>query len=846
MPSTTNNSTGLTDNIVRSIIEKCGYIISKTQTEDSREEIKKSYDDLNLSNLSKDFLEGREIFSLWNHQYLALKAAKEGKNICVTTSTSSGKSEIFILSALEILAKSPDAKILAVYPMKALNRQQVIRWQKAYDSVGKIDGDTPMNERVDILQNKRVVVMTPDVIHAWLLNRLNDSKIKDAIANFISNISLIVVDELHLYKGLFGTNSAYLFRRLNNVRRLLRKKDDLAQYITASATLPGACEHSFNITGAQDFIEIGLDVDGSPMSEKTFFFIKPFDPSVVPNLGVLIGEFAQIDEAKTITFTESRQKTGRLGNYLDKNGTDGIYTYRSGYEAKEADAIARAMEEGNFKGVISTSALEIGIDIDGLDVAIIADMPYDKNSYQQRIGRVGRGQCKRSYVIVVNDDNSFSSELLFEVFDCDIDKVLPNYEPALYLEDKNVQSIQALTHVGYDDCEYKQWKRPGAMHQAFSGKELFPESFGILCDNVLKGQGDEIYQRYEMRCDNPHLAYTLRRFDEQYTIKPTVDSRNVPEEQISRQQVATEGYPKAIRYTVHDGQQTKERIKSVDTRERVVYASQTNSPTSTTPKQRSYVIPNFNLDQRMGTIEFGSCIVFNLQLKEHHTIYGYYEISGTSQEYHPYDLNKRLYLPALNTTGTVIFHPAFNKKNVDVGDIATILSEVFLRFRAFDRTDISHIGGYLFDDFEKGLLHARDKFVALYDTNELNITKKLLDENLLKELMIYIKEHMDVITSTLCPLSVDTRAALMELCDTIIEETAQTEEITVGQKKVIKLGSKMQYHFPDGEETAECRFVGKGNQEDTCNIVRLDTGEYLSDVPMDCLEPTSETEYITE
>lgn len=271
------NKPSLDKQTVKALIEECGYMVCHTETERGREEEKQSYSDLNLSAVSTNYLEGREIIQLWKHQYLAVKAAKEGKNVCVTTSTSSGKSEIFILSALELLAKDPNAKVLAVYPMKALNRQQVRRWQKAYgeDKIGKIDGDTKMDDRLHILQTKRVVIMTPDVIHAWLLDNLNETIFGngDIIKDFIRNISLVVIDELHLYKGMFGTNSAYLFRRLNNVRCLLRGTHDIAQYITASATLPNACEHSFNITGAKNFVEIGMDLDGSPMYEKTFFFV---------------------------------------------------------------------------------------------------------------------------------------------------------------------------------------------------------------------------------------------------------------------------------------------------------------------------------------------------------------------------------------------------------------------------------------------------------------------------------------------------------------------------------------------------------------------------------------------
>lgn len=162
--------------------------------------------------------------------------------------------------------------------MKALNRQQLERWEKTGFKVGKIDGDITDSEvRKAVLQNSQIVVVTPDVMHAFLLGRLNDNIVGNVIQDFIKNISLIIIDELHLFKGVFGTNSAYLFRRFNNIRRLLRKDKDFAQYITASATLPNAVEHSFNITGVTGFEEIGIQQDASPMAEKIFYFIEQDD-----------------------------------------------------------------------------------------------------------------------------------------------------------------------------------------------------------------------------------------------------------------------------------------------------------------------------------------------------------------------------------------------------------------------------------------------------------------------------------------------------------------------------------------------------------------------------------------
>ena len=188
--------------VIENIIRSNGFDICHKVNEQGREAESISYEDLELSVHSIDFLKKRGILSLWKHQYLAIKEAKAGKNVCVTTSTSSGKTEIFQLSAIEVLEKQPDSKILAVYPMKALNRQQVERWEKTGFKVGKIDGDTAMSDRIQILQNCQIAVMTPDVIHTFLLGNLNDRKTGKIICQFIRSLSMLIIDELHLYKGI--------------------------------------------------------------------------------------------------------------------------------------------------------------------------------------------------------------------------------------------------------------------------------------------------------------------------------------------------------------------------------------------------------------------------------------------------------------------------------------------------------------------------------------------------------------------------------------------------------------------------------------------------------------------
>jgi len=173
------------ENYIRSV----GFNICHKYTQPKRESKSTSYDDKGLSKNSVKFLHNRNIPELWTHQYSAIQSSISGKNVCVTTSTSSGKSEIFQVSAIEELTKHSKGKVLAVYPMKALNRQQLERWSVTGLSVGKIDGDNhSIEDRRRALEENKIIVMTPDVIHSFLLGRLNDSIIGKVIRDFIREI----------------------------------------------------------------------------------------------------------------------------------------------------------------------------------------------------------------------------------------------------------------------------------------------------------------------------------------------------------------------------------------------------------------------------------------------------------------------------------------------------------------------------------------------------------------------------------------------------------------------------------------------------------------------------------
>ena len=842
---------------IKSIIIANGFKICKEKREDKRDAISVSYSDLNLSKQSISFLKGKDINTLWEHQYLAIKKAKEGKNLCITTSTSSGKTEIFQIIAIEKLKKSPDTKILAIYPMKALNRQQLERWEKTGFKVGKIDGDVTDSEaRKAVLQNSQIVVVTPDVMHAFLLGRLNDNTVGNAIQDFIKNISLIIIDELHLFKGVFGTNSAYLFRRFNNIRRLLRKDKDFAQYITASATLPNAVEHSFNITGVTGFEEIGIQQDASPMAEKIFYFIEQDD--VNADVVNLMYDFSTVNDAKSITFVEGRQRAGELAHQLEQmvsdNETDsGIYPYRAGYETESVNIITEKLNKGDFRGIISTSALEIGIDIDGLNIAIIADMPYDKNSYMQRIGRVGRFGCEKSYVIVVKT-NSFASQLLFDEqkYNYDIDKVLPNYEPALYLEDKTVQNNHALCHVGNTDyCEYAKWRKEFNQAQQFDDGGCFPSSFAKLCQDILTGQESENYLAKENNLVGaPQIAYPLRFISDIYKILSAKGEKNfIPKESITREQVVTEGYEGAVRNTLYKGKHIRERVRYINFSKREInVAREWNDYLSTSPQISRYIIPNFNKDFRYRTIYFGDAKIYNLSVKEYYNIYGYWENHNKKREYFRYKSSdgnaKILRIPSFNTTGVVFFHPSLNAQGVSRQDIATILFEVFLRQRAFERNDINYRGGRLFNGND--ILKRDDCFVAIYDANDLNLTSRTLDEHLLKQIFEYITDNMGVITASVCPnITPETVDALNNLCQSVLNNEADSDYKDLGKERKFKKKTEVIYRMPskgDPEVFNEYKCIIAARDEDGTYTILLN-GEPKFDIPADCIEPTENTEY---
>lgn len=849
---------------IEQLICNSGYSISHIQHETKREEITLPLNELPLCETTLDFLKNkRHINNLWKHQQLAIQSVLNGNNVCVTTSTSSGKTEIFQVSCLEILHSNPEAKVLAVYPMKALNRQQCSRWQKTGLKVGRIDGEiTDYNSRLTILQENQVVVMTPDTIHAYLLANINNKIHGNSIKSFISHIAIIVIDELHLYKGLFGTNCAYLFRRLNNIRRLLRKDHSYPQYITASATLPSATEHSYNITGAKDFIEIGEKDDGSPVASRTIYYIESKANSVSNSVSNLIKSFTEVPKAKSITFVEGRQKAGNMANsainstlnIINDCSSSGIYPFRAGYESETIDKITSLMNKADFKGIISTSALEIGMDIDGVNIVIIADMPQDINSFQQRVGRAGRYGCNKSYIFIIKGED-LSSKLLFEKCEFNIKKVLPAYEPALYLENKAVQNIHALLHVGdHEDCECAMFTRRVNSNRKFDGYDYFPHSFVELCNDVISGNSSSDYDSLIQY--RPHTEYQLRYFGKQYDIIPsTTENALLPmKEHIGREQIATEGYLYCLRNTLKGNMRIKEKVVNINlnTREIIVRkATSIDQSAITKSYHRPFIIPNFRNEYRYESIKYGDTLLYNLRVVEHHYIYGYYySLPNREKIYKKY--NAPIRIPPLPTTGTIIFHPSFNKGGVKTSAIADIIFTAFLQLNAFDSNDIKRSGEKLYNGNE--IVKENSKFVVIYDVTMLNLTRRIIERKNLNQLFTYLKINKEVIINTLFPerLNDDTVNALDALCNDILNVVPNRCNEKINSITILKALTNVTYYEKDSSEAFEDDEKSEGkpaifvqydsNDRTTATIIANEI--VLRNIPLDFISPIEgKTEY---
>lgn len=346
-----------------------------------------------LSPVVRQALHDVGIDALYIHQRDALFAAFDGPTI-VTTGTASGKSLCFQLPTLEMLAHDPKARALYLYPTKALAQDQA-RAINAFGLTKQIrpaiyDGDTPSRERPAIRRRSNLVITNPDMLHVGILPH------HAAWADLFSNLAFVVVDEAHVYRGVFGSHVANVLRRLRRAAAIYGTEP---RFLLASATIANPTELAQRLTGLP---EINLvDNDSAPRAARRVAIWNP--PLLDEQLGVRASALAEAAElfaelisagARTICFMKSRKGVELIlrmaSDRLEPGLADRISPYRGGYTTAQRHEIEAKLVSGELLGVIATDALELGIDIGQLDAAICVTFPGTVASLRQMWGRAGR------------------------------------------------------------------------------------------------------------------------------------------------------------------------------------------------------------------------------------------------------------------------------------------------------------------------------------------------------------------------------------------------------------------------------------------------------------------------
>lgn len=365
-----------------------------------------------------DLLQKKGITKLYSHQAEALEKVRKGDDLVVVTPTASGKTLCYNLPVLNTLLENEEARALYLFPTKALAQDQVaelISWSEELG--GKIktytyDGDTPVDARTAIRQAGSIVVTNPDMLHAGILPH------HTKWMRLFENLKYVVIDELHIYRGVFGSHVANVLRRLQRICRFYGA-DPL--FICTSATIANPQEHGAALLGRPVAM---ITENGAPRGKKEIIFYNP--PVVNKPLGIRRSSLLEAQalanellEAKipTIIFARSRLNTEVLVTYLRRSfhrlGQDEIIrAYRGGYLPKQRRQIERDLRAGKVLGVVSTNALELGIDIGTLQAAILTGYPGTIASTWQQMGRAGRQSDSSLAILVANSSplNQFMIE----------------------------------------------------------------------------------------------------------------------------------------------------------------------------------------------------------------------------------------------------------------------------------------------------------------------------------------------------------------------------------------------------------------------------------------------------
>lgn len=491
--------------------------------------------------------------TIWQHQAVALALIAAGKNVVISTSTASGKTLVFQVPIIRQLLDGR-GRALLLYPQKSLISDQERRMKEAValagldpSLVGVIHGDICMAEREEILANCKIILATSDTLQSWFMRQ----SATPLVQQFLASLSLLVIDEAHALEGVFGTNAAFLLRRLDVAR--IRAIGNIAgaenrplQIIAATATIHDPAAHLEKLTGAR-FEVVGEPDNGAPFHGLTLVHAE--GPAYGSAAEKLAADYAArlaevIGEDAFICFHDSRQGIERIVRSTDHPA---VLPYRGGYDSRDRRRIEELLRANQLRGLIATSAMELGVDVQQFRVGLNTGIPQTRKTFRQRVGRIGRNSA--GLFVVIDHPAAFAQlgTTLREFYEGPVE---PSH---IYEHNRPIQYQQARCLV--EECPADELEKLGGD---------WPSGFLDMVKIAQPGSARprDLDHIASLGGDCPHIAYPLRAMcDVTYALR-NVRNPHEPIGQIDLEKALREAYTGATYlhlgrpYRVTDWRQT--------------------------------------------------------------------------------------------------------------------------------------------------------------------------------------------------------------------------------------------------------------------------------------------------
>ncbi len=679
---------------------------------------------------------------LYQHQALAIECGIQDQNVCLATPTASGKTLTFTSITIDRLLTSPGCSAIALYPAKALLHDQLNKWQQALAHtglrVGVIDGGVPVPERQALLENADILLMTPDVLHAWMMSKLN----QPFVQKFLSTLRLVILDEAHCYDGIFGTNMAYLLRRL-------QAASGVKQFLASSATI-GDPQGFLRLLTGLDFTLITHEQDGAAVPEKHLQLGRLSQRRISIFLKTLLAHYQTQGKGRFLVFADSRKRVEELvadaqktvypadaGDLEDLEGlfSQQILPYRAGYEEQDRKNIQQALTQGTLSGVVATSAMELGIDIGDIDLVVMLGEPPSVKSFWQRAGRTGRTQ---QGCILVLDFNGRICEM-----------GLSNYlarEPEpnwLYLDNEYLQYANAL-------CAAEEIQHLPAMLYNKAPLQTLPDDFSALLANELEPKQpipQELYALKQQALNGPHYAFPVRCSVEKNYRVTCRQIPNVGLGNLNYSQVLREAFPGAIyRYLAKPY-----RIFNLKHANGEAHCSPIRSGAKTSPLLQTCVFPKFN-DRLYALRHNDAAFIAECPVQVSERVIGFTEQFGQHKTEIRYgegnSYAQKPLIRYIDTTAVCFYAP---DEILQREPLAKYMALAFCKLASVQERDI---GWGTFISQGSPLGHETVKGFAIYDANygSLRLTRQILPrlESILDEAVrLALQEGAPLIAETL-------------------------------------------------------------------------------------------------